>query len=111
LRVTSLQFKPREIEFIRPDAPMPLVGIENEWTLNNVGFQLREVEEHASGQAVRIHAHSNYLENPFHLFAELSLPDESAVEARVWLENRHEPGYHDLYREGGGRTTVIVGLP
>lgn len=110
--ITSLRYEPRDLEFIRPDAPMPLVGIENTWTLNNVGLGLREVEVEpgSPAQSMRIHAYSNYLENPFHLFAELRVVAGAALDARIWLENRHEPGYHDLYREDDW-TEVVPGLP
>ena len=72
LSVKSLKFKKKNIELIQSDTPMPLVGIENQWTLFNVGFGIRNVsiQRNKEFSTVLIHAYSNYLENPFHIFVQ-----------------------------------------
>ncbi|NIV13120.1 MAG: hypothetical protein GWN62_18095, partial [Aliifodinibius sp.] len=66
LVVNSMIYKPQNLELIQKEYPMPLVGIENRWSLYNVGFGLREVKVHHGKEEsnVLIHVYSNYLENP-----------------------------------------------
>jgi len=113
LTVNSLKYKPRNIEFIQESYPMPLLGIENRWSLNNVGFAIRtaKIIHNEKESQVIIHAYSNYLENPFHIFINLVVTERSEIDANIWLENRHEKGFHDMYREYGDDAEVVPGLP
>jgi len=109
--VTSLKYKPRNIEFIQADRPMPLVGIENLWTLFNVGFGLKgvSIQRYEDSKTVLISTYSNYLENPFHLFIQMRFSNHAQIEAKIWLENRYIKGVDDIYR--AGKTTVVPGIP
>ena len=111
LTVSSMKYKPRNLEFIQPDSPMPLVNIENRWTLFNVGFGIREVKFNRGKDqsGVLIHAYSNYLENPFHLFIQLSIGESPEIKAKIWLVNQYKRGVSDIYR--AGKTTVVPGIP
>jgi len=111
LTVNSLKYKPRDLEFIQPEYPMPLVGIENRWSLFNVGFGILNVtiKRTSESSTVLIHAYSNYLENPFHIFVQLCVRESPEIEAKIWLENRYKRGFHDTYR--AGKTTVVLGIP
>jgi len=115
LSITSFKYKPRDVEFIQPGYPMPLVGIENNWSLYNCGFGIRNAKITKTKEKVDvlIHAFSNYLENPFHLFIKLTVRELSQIEAKIWLENRLIKGFHDLYRETDDLvpTGVVPGLP
>lgn len=92
---------------------MPLIGIENRWSLYNVGFSIRNVSIQRSDKesSVLIHAYSNYLENPFHIFVRLQVSNRTEIDAKIWLENRHEKGFHDIYRDYGDATVVVPGIP
>ncbi len=111
LSVKSLKFKKKNIELIQSDTPMPLIGIENQWTLFNVGFGIRNVSIQRTKEfsTVLIHAYSNYLENPFHIFVQLSIGENPEIKAKIWLVNRFKKGFSDIYR--GGKTTVVPGIP
>jgi len=111
LSVKSLKFKKKNIELIQSDTPMPLVGIENQWTLFNVGFGIRNVsiQRNKEFSTVLIHAYSNYLENPFHIFIQLSIGETPEIKAKIWLVNCLKKGFSDIYR--GGKTTVVPGIP
>lgn len=113
LTVNSLRYKPRDVEFIQPGYPMPLVGIGNRWSLFNVSFGIRNVEIKRSEKEseVTIHAYSNYLENPFHIFILLTIGERAEIEAKIWLENRHKIGFHDMYRGWDDATSVVPGIP
>jgi hypothetical protein len=111
LEAYSLVYKPKNVEFIQRDRPMPLAAIDNSWSLNNVGFAIRTVAISRSSDSVQVHIHaqSNYLENPFHLFIDLSMYNRAEIKAKIWLENRHQIGFHDIYRERS--TLVVPGIP
>ena len=112
LEVSSLKYLPTNTEFIQQNNPMPLVSIDNSWSLNNVGFGIREVKivNENNHKKILIHAYSNYLENPFHLFIELGFNNGPEIKANITVLNEFEDGYHDLYRSGN-RTSIVPGLP
>jgi len=112
LEVSSLKYLPANIEFIQPNNPMPLVSIDNSWSLNNVGFAIRNVKitREEGNVKILIHAYSNYLENPFHLYIELGFNNSSAITANIKVVNKFEDGFHDLYRNGD-QTSIIPGIP
>jgi hypothetical protein len=109
LSVTSLVYKPQKLELIQKKYPMPLVGIENRWSLNKVGFSLRDVKvkNGEDESTVLIQVYSNYLENPFHLFVSLSIDNSAEIHARIWIENRHKKRYHDIYREEDDSAHIV----
>jgi len=100
LEVSSLKYLPANTEFIQQNNPMPLVSIDNSWSLNNVGFGIREVKivNENSNKKILIHAYSNYLENPFHLYIELGFNNSASITADIKVVNKYENDYHDLYR-------------
>lgn len=113
LQVSSLKFLPTNTEFIQCDNPMPLVSFDNSWSLNNVGFGIRNVKitrEDGNGK-ILIHAYSNYLENSFHLYIELGFNNSAAIIADIKVVNNFENEFHDLYRGRGNKTSIIPGIP
>ena len=112
LLVHSLKYLPANIELIQLDNPMPLVNIDNNWTLNNVGFSIRDAKiiRNENTGKILIHAYSNYLENSFHIFITLEFNNSSEINADIKIVNKYVEGYSDIYR-GGEKTTVVAGLP
>jgi hypothetical protein len=115
LLITSLRYKPTNVELIQSDQPMPLVGFDNNWTLFNVGFALKEVDVRRGSKrsGVTIHTYSRYLENPYHIFIKLDIGNEAEIQADLWVEDRLKKGYHDLYRDERFLvfTDIVPGLP
>lgn len=111
LTVNSMKYKPQNMEFIQPKYSIPLVGIENRWTLFNVGFGIRNVSIQRTKElsTVLIHAYSNYLENPFHIFVQLSIGENPEIRAKIWLVNQYKRGVSDIYR--AGKTNVVPEIP
>lgn len=113
LTVNSLKYKTRNLEFVQEEFPMPLFNIENTWSLYNVPYSIQEtrIVRKEDSARVNIHCYSNYLENPFHVYVTLTISEQAQIRVKIWLENHHQKSFHDLYREGGGKTTVVPGLP
>ncbi len=113
--ITSLKYKPTGVELIQDERPMPLFGLDNRWTLFNVGHELKEVDVRRSkGKVgVTIHAYSRYLENPYHIIVKLDLGENSEIKVDIQIEDRLEVSYHDWYRENNSLILpgVIPGLP
>ncbi len=112
LEVSSLKYMSPGIELIQTGNPMPLVSIDNSWSLNNVGFGIRNVKitrEDGRGK-ILIHAYSNYLENPFHLYIELGFNSSASITADIKVVNKYENDYHDLYR-ADRRSSIVPGIP
>jgi len=112
LEVSSLLYKPANTEMLQAGKPMPLVSIDNNWTLNNVGFGLQEVTIKRSGTTARlqIHAYSNYTENPFHLLIDLGFDNSASIAADIKITNQFKDGFSDLYRSESS-TSLVPGLP
>jgi len=112
LEVSSLKYLPTGIEFIQTGNPMPLVSLDNSFTLNNVGFAVRNVKiiRNPGNGKILIHAFSNYLENPFHLYIELGFDNSTAITAEIKVVNKFKDGFDDLYRSGD-QTSLIPGMP
>lgn len=112
LEVSSLVYKPANTEMLQVGKPMPLVSIANNWTLNNVGFGLREVTIKRSGAtaSLQIRAYSNYPENPFHLLINLGFDNSPSIMADIKITNQFKDGVSDLYRNGSS-TSIVPGLP
>jgi hypothetical protein len=111
LTITSLLYKPKNLNFIRPDKPMPIIQIDNPWILHNVGFAIRtaQVKQKPDSVTVFIKAMSNYIENPFQLFIKLGFSEQSRIAVKIWLQNHYQAGLSDIYRQG--ETGVTPGIP
>ncbi len=112
LEVTSLEYLPAGLQLIPIGKPMPLVSIDNSFSLNNVGFALRQVTIKREGKKanILIHAWSNYVENPFHLYIDLGFDNSAAITTDIKLANLFKEGFSDLYRNGN-TTSVTPGIP
>jgi hypothetical protein len=112
LEVSSLKYLPTDIEFIQPGNAMPLVSIDNSWFLNNVGFGIRNVKiiREDEDPKILIHAYSNYLENPFHLYIELGFNNSAEIAVDIKIVNKFKEGYSDYYRDFD-KTSIVLGIP
>lgn len=112
LEVSSLKYLPTDIEFIQPGNAMPLVSIDNSWSLNNVGFGIRNVKiiREDEDSKILIHAYSNYLENPFHLYIELGFNNSAEIAVDIKIVNKFKEGYSDYYRDFD-KTSIVLGIP
>jgi len=112
LEVSEFIYKPLNLDLLKEGVPMPLVSIDNSWSLNNVGFGIRYanvVREKDYGK-ISIHAYSNYLENPFHLYIELGFNNRAEITADIKVVNKYKDGYSDYYRNAE-KTSLIPGIP
>ena len=113
--ISSLKYKPTDVELVQADRPIPLFSADNRWVLFNVGFELKEIEIRRSEEkvGVTIHAYSRYLENAYRVIVKLDLGTNSEIEVDIQIEDQLEPGYHDLYRENNPPALpgIIPGLP
>jgi hypothetical protein len=111
LTITSLVYKPKNLNFIQPAQPMPIVQIDNPWILHNVGFAIRtaQVKQKPDSVIILIKAISNYIENPFQLFIRLGFSEQSQLAVKIWLENHYQAGLSDIYRQG--KAGVTPGIP
>jgi hypothetical protein len=112
LEVSEFIYKPLNLNLLKDGVAMPLVSIDNTWSLNNVGFGIRYanvVRENGYGK-ITIHAYSNYLENPFHLYIELGFNNSTAITADIKVANKYVDGYSDYYRDQE-KTSLIPGFP
>jgi hypothetical protein len=95
---TSFLDKISQIEFIDPDQPAPVVKINNQWHLLQVGFNIWQVTEfnEQDKDGVQIELFSDYLENPYHLFIHLSLSEKQELDLDLSIEHRSNPDLHDM---------------
>ena len=95
---TSFLDKISQIEFIDPDKPAPVVKINSQWHLLQVGFTVWQVSKITEGdkKGVQIELFSEYLENPYHLFIKLALSDNQELDLDLSIEHQANPDLHDM---------------
>jgi len=94
----SFKDKISNIEFIDPEKPAPVVKLNSQWHLLQVGFNIWQVMQLNKGdkKGVQIELRSDYLENPYHLFIQLALSDLQELDLDIWIEHRADPELHDM---------------
>lgn len=95
---TSFKDKLSKIEFIDPAKPAPVVKINSQWHLLQVGFNIWQVTRITDGnnKGVQIELFSDYLENPYHLFIRLALSENQELDMDISMEHRANPDLHDM---------------
>ena len=95
---TSFKDKISQMEFIDAAAPAPVVKINSQWHLLQVGFSIWQVIEISDEKTkgVQIELFSDYLENPYHLYIRLSLSEEQELNLDLTIEHRANPELHDM---------------
>ncbi len=95
---TSFKDKISQIEFIDPKVPAPVVKINSQWHLLQVGFNIWQVSkfEEQDKKGIQIELFSDYLENPYHLFIRLSLSDKQELNLDLSIEHQANPELHDM---------------
>ena len=95
---TSFRDKISGIEFIDPGSPAPVVKINSQWHLLQVGFNIWQVSrfEDQENKGVQIDLFSDYLENPYHLFIRLSVSEKQEFGLDISIEHRADPNLHDM---------------
>jgi hypothetical protein len=95
---TSFKDKISGVEFIDPATPAPVVKINSQWHLLQVGFNIWQVTEFSNGdkKGVQIELFSDYLENPYHLFIKLTLSDNQELDLDLSIEHQAKPELHDM---------------
>lgn len=98
LYFTSFFDKQSGVEFIDPSRPAPVVNINNNWHLLQLGFNVWQVRPltNSSGTGVEIELFSNYLENAHHLLVRLTLSEQPELHLDLSVENRAKEGFHDM---------------
>jgi hypothetical protein len=95
---TSYKDKISGVEFVDPDKPAPVVKINSQWHLLQVGFNIWQVTkfEDNDKKGVQVELFSEYLENPYHLFIRLALSDNQELDLDLSIEHKSNPELHDM---------------
>jgi hypothetical protein len=95
---TSFKDKISEVDFINPEKPAPVVKINSQWHLLQVGFNIWQVSklEDKDKDGIQIELFSDYLENPYHLFIKLTMSDNQELDLDLSIEHQANPDLNDM---------------